>query len=146
MLVDANLLIYAHVQSTPDHDAARRWFSEILTGVEPIGLPLQSILAFVRLTTNARIFENPMAPAVAIRVVRSWLERPQVSVPAPGDRHWAIFEEACVAGQARGARTTDAHLAALAIEHGASLATADRGFARFPGLKFTNPLPGHGEK
>lgn len=140
ILVDANLLIYAHDESAAFHPAARGWLERALDGAEPVGLPLQSILAFVRLTTNASLFARPIEPSTALETVRRWLQRPLVSIPEPGDRHWSLFEDACVAGQARGPRVMDAHLAALAIEHGATLATVDRGFGRFPGLRFINPL------
>jgi len=105
-----------------------------------VGLPWVSILAFVRISTNPRILELPLTTGEAIKIVSSWLARANVTVLSPGDRHWEIMQNLLVEGQATGPLVTDAHLAALAIEHGATLASADRDFARFPGLKLLNPL------
>jgi uncharacterized protein len=141
ILVDANLLLYAHDSSSPSHPAARSWLEAVLGGDEPIGIPLISLLAFLRLATNPVVFERPMSTKDAGKAVEGWLARGHVTTPGPGDRHWQILGELAIKGQARGARLMDAHLAALAIEYGAVLATADRGFARFPGLRVTNPIP-----
>lgn len=140
ILVDANLLLYAYDASSPQHAAARGWLEELLSGDERVGLGLQTILAFIRISTNIDVFERPLQTANAIAIVSSWLERPYVDVVPTGDRHWQILSDVAAGGQARGARLMDAHLAALTIEHGATLATTDRGFARFPGLRFRNPI------
>ena len=140
ILVDANLLIYAYDASSPRHVAARRWLEGALVGVEPVRFPLQSVLAFVRIGTDPRVFERPLDSTEAIAIVESWLTRPTVGLVTPGEGHWRILAEVARAGQARGSRLMDAHLAALAIEHGATLMSADRGFARFPGLRFRNPI------
>jgi hypothetical protein len=140
ILVDANLLIYAYDASSPRHVAARQWLEEALVGVEPVRLPLQSVLAFVRIGTDPRVFERPLDSAEAIAIVESWLTRPTARLVTPGEGHWRILADVARAGQARGPRLMDAHLAALAIEHGATLMSADRGFARFPGLRFRNPI------
>lgn len=140
ILVDANLLLYAYDTSSLEHRAARAWLEVALNGEERVGLALQVILAFVRIATHPGIFLRPLDVGDAIALVSSWLERPQVVIASPGERHWEILTDVATAGQARGARLMDAHLAALSIEHGATLATTDRGFARFPGLRWTNPL------
>jgi len=140
ILVDANLLLYAFDESSPQHQPARRWLEETLAGADPVRFALQSILGFVRISTNPAVYERPLRPDDAIAIVESWLGRPTAGVAAPGERHWRIFADVARGGQARGPQLMDAHLAALAIEHGATLATTDRGFARFPGLRFRNPI------
>lgn len=142
ILVDANLLLYAYNVSSPQHARARAWLETTLNSDERVGFGLVPILAFVRLSTNPDIFDRPIQPAKAIEIVAAWLKRPNVTLATPGDRHWQILADVALQGQARGPRLMDAHLAALAIEHGATLATADRGFGRFPGLRFTNPIAG----
>lgn len=141
IVVDANLLLYAYDASSSRHDDARDWLEAAFNGHEQLGLALQTILGFIRISTNLDVFERPLRSEVAITIVSSWLERPKVRIAAPGDRHWEILTDLANRGQARGAQLMDAHLAALAIEHGATLATTDRGFGRFPGLRFGNPLP-----
>lgn len=140
ILVDANLLLYAYDTSSPEHKPARGWLESVINGEDHVGLGLQTILAFIRIGTNPDVFERPLASTDAIAIVSSWLERPMVGMASPGDRHWQILSDVAASGQARGARLMDAHLAALAIEHGATLATTDRGFGRFPGLRFRNPI------
>jgi uncharacterized protein len=140
ILIDANLLLHAFDASSPRHEPARRWFEDALGGVDPVRFALQSILGFVRISTNPAVYERPLRPGDAIAIVESWLSRPTTGIAAPGERHWRIFAEVALGGQARGPQLMDAHLAALAIEHGAMLATTDRGFARFPGLRFRNPI------
>lgn len=140
MVIDANLLVYAYDESSPHHERARHWLDETLSGSEPIRIALVSLLAFVRITTNPSLFLRPLQPEVAIGIVQSWLAIPSVGITDPGERHWRNFAEAAEGGQVRGPRVMDAHLAALAIEHGATLMTADRDFARFPRLKFKNPI------
>ena len=141
ILIDANLLLYAFDASSPRHEPARRWLEETLDGVDPVRFALQSILGFVRISTNPTVYERPLLADEAIAIVESWLSRPTAGVATPGERHWRILADVARAGQARGPLLMDAHLAALAIEHGALLATTDRGFARFPGLRFRNPIP-----
>ena len=140
ILVDANLLLHAYDPSSPRHVAARNWFEATLSKPEPVGLAWITLLAFVRIGTNPRPLEHPLTIAEAGTIVSEWLEHPNVTLLNPGERHWPILRDLMTRGQARGPLVTDAHLAALAIEHGAELATTDRDFARFPGLKFFNPL------
>lgn len=142
ILVDANLLIYAYDSSSELHPGASRWLADVMGGVEPLGLPTQSLLAFVRLSSNSSLFRRPLTSAKAVEIVREWLDRPHVSCPVPGDRHWQIVGALAKAAQVRGPGMMDAHLAALTVEHGATLYTTDRGFARFPKLRFQNPIAG----
>lgn len=140
ILVDANLLLYAHDHYSPHHQGARGWLQGIMAGPEPVALSWIVVLAFLRLSTNPRVFQRPLPISRAGEVIEGWLADPRVRLLEPTERHWEILKRLLVAGQAAGSMVTDAHLAALAIEHGATLASADRDFARFPGLKLLNPL------
>jgi len=142
ILVDSNLLIYAYNADVPEHDRARRWWEETMKGEEAVGLAWVVILAFIRLTTSPQIFKSPLSREKACGFVDTWLEQGAVEIVQPTPRHWTLFKEQLQAGQAGANLTTDAHLAALAIEHGATLYTTDRDFTRFSGLKFVNPLDG----
>jgi len=140
IVVDTNLLLYAHHEGSRHHGLATRWFQEVMNGDETIGLPLVAILGFLRVGTNPRIFLHPFTMDEALDIVDSWTERPSVRVLTPTPRHWTVLRDVASSGQAKGARLTDAHIAALTIEHGGTLATNDRGFARFPRLKVRYPL------
>ena len=140
IVVDANMLLYAYDASSAQHAAAKAWFESTMSGSERVGLPVHSLLAFIRIGTSPSVFQRPLAPAAAISAVQAWIARQQTTIVTPTDRHWEILERLATAGQVRGSAMMDAHLAALTIEHGANLATTDRGFARFPGLRFTNPI------
>jgi len=142
ILIDANLLVYAHDTRSPHHAAARPWLEAVLGGTEPVRIPLIALLAFVRIVTNPTLFPAPLSPDAAIEIVTGWLSQPDVAIATPTDRHWQLFREAASGGQARGPLLMDAHIAALAIERGATLMSADRGFTRFPGLRFRNPISG----
>jgi len=139
-LVDANLLVYAHVESFPQHASARAWMDGRLNGPEPLGLPWPSLVAFVRLVTNPRIFERPEPLDAAWRQVESWLEAPTCWIPSPTERHRAILARLLAARGLRSNHVPDAHLAALAIEHGLILCSTDGDFARFAELRWENPL------
>jgi toxin-antitoxin system PIN domain toxin len=140
ILVDANILLYGYDRRSPKHEAARSWLEARFSEPERLALPWASVLAFVRISTNPRLMQHPLALEEAIQIASTWLNRPNVVVLSPGERHWEILQTLLVEGQASGPLVTDAHLAALTVEHGATLATADRGFTRFPGLKLINPL------
>lgn len=140
ILSDANLLLYAYDTSSPSHTRSRRWLEATLSGEEPVGLAWITLLAFLRISTSPRAVAHPLPLGVATAIVSSWLKVPCVTVPSPGPRHWEIFEKVLRGAQAKGPLVMDAHLAALAIEHGAQLASADQDFARFEGLRFLNPL------
>lgn len=142
IFVDANLLLYAYDAEHERHAAARAWLERSLQGDEEIRIPLASALAFVRIGSNPAVFRVPLDAAAAVGIVRSWLERPGVELGLPTDRHWETMARLVAEGQARGPLAMDAHLAALAIEHGATLCTTDRDFARFDGLRVTNPIAG----
>jgi len=139
-LVDANLLVYAHVASFPQHAAARHWLDTRLNAPDPLGLPWTSLLAFVRLVSNPRVFAQPLSVDIAWRQADAWLSCPCVWVPQPTERHRAILDRFLSSPGLRANHVPDAHLAALAVEHGLLLCTADAGFARFDGLRVENPL------
>ena len=143
ILIDANLLLYAYDSQSQRHDAARRWLEDVLSGAQPVRLAWLVILAFLRIATDARAVRRPLALEDAVGTVSAWLNRPNVDVLQPSERHWSILNELLVKAQARRALVMDAHLAALAIEHGATLQTTDRDFARFAGLTHVNPLEAH---
>lgn len=140
ILLDANVLLYAYDRSSERHEAASDWLETALTGAEPVGVSWSVVLAFLRITTSPRMLREPLSMAEAVSVVSQWLERPNVRVVDPGERHWRILGSLLVQTQIRGADVMDAHLAALAVEHGATVCTHDRDFARFPGLKTLDPL------
>lgn len=139
IVVDANVLLYAHDASSPHHAAASDWLTATIDGPEHVGLGLVTLLAFLRIATDPRIVSQPLPPAEAISIVEEWLERPNVSLIGPSNRHWRTLAEQVDHGQAKGPLVMDAHLAALALEHGAVLATTDRDFRRFPGLRTIDP-------
>jgi hypothetical protein len=140
ILVDANLLLYACDSSASQHQAARRWLEDAFSGAEPVMLPWDSILAFLRIATNPIAWKHPLSVQQAAAIVDEWLSLPNVTVPTPGERHWPILRGLLPEAQCRGPLVMDAHLAALAIEHGAVMCTHDRDFARFPGLHLLDPL------
>ena len=137
---DVNLLIHAYNGASPRHSAARPWWESLLNGKRPVGLSWVAAMGFIRLTTNRSVLANPLGAATACGHVRAWLQCPPVCILQAGSRHSDIFltllEEVGTAGNL----TTDAHLAALAIEFQAELHTTDADFARFPGLSWRNPL------
>jgi uncharacterized protein len=142
ILIDANLLVYARVRTTALHEPAREWLDAQLNGTSAVGLPWPSLLAFVRLVTNPRVFERPEAADAAWAQVEAWLDCEPVWIPLPTERHREVLG-GLVRGQAvRGNLVPDAHLAALAIEHGLELCSTDGDFARFSGLRWRNPLAG----
>jgi hypothetical protein len=140
ILLDANLLVYAHVASLSQHQAARTWLDSRLNGTAPVGLPWPTLLSFVRLVSNPRIFEHPEPIAHAWDQVERWLECRSVWIPQPTERHQEILGPLLRHGLTRSNLVPDAHLAALAIEHGLTLCSTDRDFAGFPGLRWDDPL------
>lgn len=142
ILVDANLLIYAHVGSFPQHARARTWLDGRLSGEAPVGLPWPSLLAFLRLVTNPRVFEQPESTTEAWKQVSAWLDCEAVWIPEPTPRHREVLGALLVSSGATANLVPDAHLAALAIEHGLQICSADSDFARFPGIRWDNPLVG----
>ncbi len=140
ILPDVNLLIYAHDAASPHHASARRWWEDTLNGAREVGLPWAVALGFVRLTTHPRVMRSPLAGPAAVAIVASWSTCPVLRPIEPGLRHLALVSELLAAAGVAGSLTTDAHLAALAIEHRAVLHTNDRDFGRFPGLQWVNPI------
>jgi uncharacterized protein len=140
MLSDVNLLLYAYDTSSAHHERARPWLEERLSGVEAFGFAWATLLAFVRLVTNPRVFESPLRVAQALDVVEAWLAAPCATVLHPGPRHAVLLRQLLEPLGTAGNLTTDAHLAALAVEHDAELCSADADFSRFPGLRWSNPL------
>jgi toxin-antitoxin system PIN domain toxin len=140
ILVDANLLLHAYNPRSPDHDAARVWLEGTLSGTDLIRFAWLTIWAFLRISTNPRVFEHPLSMAEAEEAASSWLAQPGAGVLDPGERHWEILRTLNEDGQTSGPLVMDAALAAIAIEHGATLCTTDRDFVRFEGLTSTNPL------
>lgn len=143
MLVDANLLLYAYDPAAREHDASRRWLETSLSGTVLVRFAWLTVWSFLRIITNPRVFEHPLTMAEAEHHVSSWLAQPVAGILEPGERHWEILRQFARAGQASGPLLLDAALAAIAIEHGATLCTTDRDFARFPGLICLNPIASH---
>lgn len=140
MLVDANLLVYAVDRGSVDHEPARAWLSEQLNGSRRVGLPWQSLAAFLRIVTHPRAFERPLAPTDAWARVTDWLAASVTWIPQPGASHADILGRLIVEHDVRGNLVPDARLAALAIEHGLTLCSADTDFARFDQIQWRNPL------
>jgi len=137
---DANLLIYAVDEVSPHHRPAKAWLDAELSGGETFAFTWAVLLAFLRLTTNPRVFEQPLTTSEAFDVVDGWLGRPTVTVIGPTERHARLLRELLQSSGTAGNLTSDAHLASIAIEHGATLCSPDRDFARWSGLRWTNPL------
>jgi len=142
ILVDANLLIYAHVRSFAQHERARSWLDGKLNGPAPVGLPWPSLLAFLRLVTNPRVFEHAEPMADAWRQVLSWLEAEPSWIPQASERHTEVLASLLAAPGVQANLVQDAHRAALAVEHGLILCSSDGDFGRFAGLRWENPLQG----
>lgn len=140
ILVDANLLLYAEDQLSPRHAAAREWWDAQLSGASPVCLCWTVLGAYIRIGTNPRVFERPLSLDQAAARVQSWLDQPCMRIVQPTGRHWIVFRKMLTEGQAAANLVSDAHLAALAVEHGCVLMSTDADFSRFPGLKWTNPL------
>jgi uncharacterized protein len=139
-LPDVNLFLYAYDSRSPRHEVARDWVEETLSGTETVALSWTVLLAFIRLSTRSPVFERPLDVDTAIELIESWLDQPCVTVIDPTERHAAVLRELLLPLGAAGNLTTDAHLAALAIEHGALLCSCDTDFSRFPGLRWLDPL------
>ena len=139
MIVDANVLLYAVDEQSRFHSAARTWLEGAMNGVERVGLPWASLMAFQRIITHPRVTANPLTPADAWSFVAGWLDCDQAWVPAPGRRHADVLARLLIEGDLRGNLVTDAHLAALAIEHGTPICSFDSDFARFEGLIWIHP-------
>ena len=139
-LLDANILLYAYNRTAAQHERARRWLEDALAGSAPVAFCWPTILAFMRIATSPRAVSRPLSIEAARDIVGSWLAVPVATLLLPTERHWDILARLLVTGQASGPLVSDAHLAALAIEHGATLITNDRDFTRFAGLRVEYPL------
>lgn len=140
ILVDANLLLYAHDRSSPVHEPARRWLTDALSGLEPIGLSWPTVLAFLRIATNPKIFQDPFSIQEAVSIVDEWLSQPNIHLLHAGEEHWMVLRDLLLETGVKAKLIMDAHLAALAIEHGAVLLTRDGDFDLFREVKTRDPL------
>jgi len=144
ILVDANLLLYAEDSLSVHHAAARAWWDDQLSGTEPAGLCWSVLTAFLRIATNPRLHQRPLTLDEACDRVQSWFGQPCVRLLHPTEHHWRFFQQMLRTGNATGNLVTDAHLAAVALEHNCELCSTDSDFARFPELKWCNPLRSSG--
>ena len=140
ILVDANLLVYAHVRSFQQHDKAQSWLDSVFNGNSRVGLPWHSLLAFLRIVTNPRIFQAPESMSDAWQQVEAWLDCEAGWIPEPTERHREVLGSLLTASGMQANLVPDAHLAALAIEHGLILCSTDGDFGRFQNLRWQNPL------
>ncbi len=140
IVVDANLLIYSYNSDSAHHKKSAAWLGSTLSGTEAVGLPWHSLLAFLRVVTNRRLLGMCPTLEQAAQIVEEWLQLPNVQILVPGDQHWSVLRRMILEGRASGPLVSDAQIAALTIEYGGVLHTADRDFARFSGLRWTNPL------
>lgn len=140
ILLDANILLYAYNTDAPQHHGSAQWLRRLLASGEIIGLPTPTLWAFIRISTNSRLWQNPLTADYAFSVVRQWLEQPGVTLVQPGPRHLELLQGLVTKYNAGGALVSDAVLAALAIEYGAVLASTDQDFRRFPSVQWLDPL------
>ncbi len=140
ILVDANLLLYAYHPRAKQHEESRAWLEAVLAGPDLIRFAWVTLWAFLRIATNPRVFERPLSMTEAEVAISSWLVQPAAGILDPGERHWDILRDLVRDGQAAGPLVMDAVLAAIALEHGATICTTDRDFSRFSSLKWRNPL------
>lgn len=140
LLADVNVFLYAHRPESPRHDEYRSWLEHALTSVEPFGVSEAVLASFVRIATHSRVYREPTPPDVALAFCDAVLIAPACVSLRPGPRHWSLFASLVRSAGARGNLVPDAYLAALAIEHGATWVTTDRGFARFPALRWRAAL------
>lgn len=139
-LLDLNILLYAVNAKSPDHRAAKQWVEAAMNGSETIALPWVVVLGFLRLATSRHVFASPLDTESALAVVDGWMDRPNVVTLDPGEQHWAIFADMISRSGTAGNHTTDAHIAALAVENGCELCSTDADFARYPQVRWVNPL------
>ena len=140
IVVDANLLIYSYDTDSIHHKKSRAWVEKIFSDIELVGLPWQTVSAFLRVITNRSLPGSRLTVEQGTEIVEAWSEQPNVRIIVAGDEHWSVLKRMMVEGQASGPLVSDAELAALTVEYGGVLYTADRDFARFPGLRWKNPL------
>jgi uncharacterized protein len=139
---DVNILVYAYNEAAPLHAAARGWWEALLSKAQPVGVPWAVALGFIRVVTHPRVLDEPLSPGAALDRVETWLARPGVRIVEPGPRHLSIIRTLFEASGVAATLTTDTHIAALAIEHQGEVHSNDSDFARYPGLRWRNPLAG----
>jgi len=142
VLCDVNVVLGAGMRESPHHDVCRARIDGLLNAQERFAISDLVLSAVIRIATNPKVFKKPSSLASAFAFVRTFRDHPDAVVVSPGPRHWRIFQELATKSNCRGADTTDAYLAALAVEHGCEWWTADAGFGRFPGLRWRNILSG----
>ena len=140
ILIDGNLLLYAYHPRAVQHEKSRAWLEAVLSGPDLVRFAWLTLWAFLRIATNARVFDRPLSTSEAADAISSWLAQSGAGILEPGERHWDILRDLVNDGQAAGPLVMDGVLAAIAIEHGATVCTTDRDFSRFPGLRWVNPL------
>lgn len=140
ILIDANLLLYARISSFPQHPRARQWLDEKLNGITPVGIPWNSLIAFVRISIHPSVFSRPLPIADAWKQVEEWLGCAPVWTPGPTDSYARVLGHIIATTALTPNLIPDAHLAALAVQHGLTVCSADQDFARFVGVRWTNPL------
>jgi uncharacterized protein len=140
ILIDANLLLYAYHPRAEQHEKSRAWLEAVLSGPDLVRFAWLTLWAFIRIATNTRVFDRPLSTSEAEAAISSWLAQSVAGILEPGERHWDILRGLVREGQATGPLVVDAVLAAIALEHGATLCTTDRDFSRFSGLRWINPL------
>lgn len=141
-LPDVNLLLYAIDEDSPAHDSACEWLEAVLSGTEAVAFAWVVLLGFLRISTNPAAIEQPLQPGDALQHIDEWLTQPVATIVEPTSAHAGTLRQMLEPLGTAGNLTTDAHLAALAIEHGAELCSGDNDFSRFPGVRWTNPLAG----
>jgi toxin-antitoxin system PIN domain toxin len=142
IVIDTNILVYAVNEDAALHRPARVWIEQIFSGTTVVGLPWIVLIAFLRITTNPRIVRSPLPADRSLDYVNEWLNQPYVAPLGPGERHWSIFRGLLQFSGAAGNLTNDAHIAAVAIEHGYTICSTDNDFKRFSGVSHVNPLEG----
>ena len=140
LALDVNVLVYAHRADVPEHERYLEWLEQLVNGDEAFGLADLVLSGFIRVATHSRVFKTPTPIEQAVAFAEQLRKRPNRIRLAPGSRHWAIFLDLCRRANARGNLVADAYLAAMAIESGCEWVSADRDFARFPGLRWRHPL------
>ncbi len=140
ILVDANLLLYAYDRASPVHEPARRWLTEAFSGGQPLGFSWPTVMAFLRIATNPKIFRDPYSIAEAVSIVDDWFSQPAATLVNAGEHHWTILRGLLLDAGSKGPLVMDAHVAALASEHGMVIASRDKDFAIFRGVRWFNPL------
>ena len=140
ILIDANLLLYAYHPRAAQHAKSRAWLQQVLSGPDLVRFAWLTLWAFLRIATSPRVFDRPLSTSEAAAAISSWLGQPAAGIVEPGERHWDILRELVRDAQSTGPLVMDAVLAAIAVEHGATVCTADRDFSRFSGVRWMNPL------